>query len=152
MRCACALALVLAAASLASSAFAQSTGDSSLRLELEQQQSALDLALRHHGLTNRRADAMAADARRIEALQLRQRLEYQQLEIEQWQRQRALERSAALPADDGGRRSVELQRDLFRQERDLQIMRFQLDQHRLEQSITLRPLQPPPIPGTLRLP
>ena len=144
--------LILATTLFAISAFAQSQGEAGLQLQLEQQQSALDLALRHHGLSTRRYDATSADARRIEALQMQQRLEQQQLEIDHWQRQRALERSAGVPRYDAGRRSAELQRDLFRQERDLQIMRFQLDQHRLEQSLTRRALQPQPIPGMLRLP
>ena len=94
--------------------------------------------------------ASAAFAQSRSDLQLR--LELQQLEIEQWQRERELERSLRLSEDAAERRRLKLERDLFRQERDLQTMRFQFDQHRLEQSLTRLPLQPPPIPGTLRLP
>jgi hypothetical protein len=97
-------------------------------------------------------DLAPADARRIDDLQLRQRLEQQQLEMEQWQRERALERSASVLGENEMRRRLDLQRDAFRVERDLQALRFQLDQNRLTQSLARQPLQPPPAPGTLRLP
>jgi hypothetical protein len=102
--------------------------------------------------SRRRASRAASSQRLFHRRAASQRLEQQQLELDQRQRQRGLERSVGLTDDAAARRSLELQRGLFRQERELQIMRFQTDQHRLEQSLDRRPLQPQPIPGTLRLP
>ena len=142
------LALLLSLSSLgAASVCANDRHD----LMLEQQQDALDLAQRHHGLSLRRAEVVPADRNRIEQLVREQRLEQQRLEIDQWQRQRALERNAPAPHEDALRRRLDMQVDAFRTERQLQMLRFQAEQQRLMQSTTRQPLQPGPAPGTLHL-
>jgi hypothetical protein len=111
------------------------------RLQVEQQQDALRLDLqqsmraRSHGIS-------PADAHRLNQLQLQQRVEQQQLEIQQTQRAHALRRLPG-PSDDAVERRLEMQRDLFATERQLQIQRFELDQQRLLQSARPQPLQPP---------
>ena len=66
---------------------------------------------------------------------------------------------AANPASDHRRfqleqqqdaeRRLELQRDLFAQERQLELQRFELDRQRLLQSIARQPLRPRVDPGRL---
>ena len=77
-------------------------------------------------------------------------LAQQRLELDQLQRQRALERTAPSFGDDETRRRLYLQQDAFRTERQLQSQRFYLEQQRFMQSTTPPPLQPLPAPGALR--
>jgi hypothetical protein len=111
------------------------------RLQVEQQQDALRLDLQQ-SMRARSHGTSPADAHRLNQLQLQQRVEQQQLEIHQIQREHALRRLPG-PSDDAFDRRLETQRDLFRTERQLQIQRFELDQQRLLQSARPQPLQPP---------
>jgi hypothetical protein len=119
------------------------------RFQLERQQDALNLQLQQ-SMRGRRQDLSATDARRLESLQLQQRLEYQQLEQHQLQQEHRLRRDPA-PSQDLDRR-LDLQRELFAQERQLELQRFELDQQRLLQSMRRPPLQPPLESGRLTLP
>src|SRR5688572_6991375 len=80
------------------------------RLQVEQQQDALRLDLqqsmraRSHGIS-------PADAHRLNQLQLQQRVEQQQLEMHQIQRDHALRRLPG-PPDDAFDRRLETQREL----------------------------------------
>jgi hypothetical protein len=112
------------------------------RLHVEQQQDALNLQLRQSAQA-RRHDLSRSDARRLDQLQLQQRLDQQQLELQQTQRERALARSpSAVPPDILDRR-LDMQREIFAQERALQLQRFELERQRLLQSMPREPLQPP---------
>ncbi len=111
------------------------------RLQVEQQQDALRLDLQQ-SMRARRHGISPADAHRLNQLQLQQRVEQQQLEIHQIQREHALRRLPG-PTDDALERRIEMQRGLFAAERQLQIQRFELDQQRLLQSARPQPLQPP---------
>ena len=119
------------------------------RFELQQQRDALNFQLQQ-GIRGRTQDLAPADARRVEALQLQQRLEYQQLEQQQRQREDVLRRS--LPATPETARRLDAERDLAAQERQLQIQRFELDRQRLLQSLPRQPLQPPLQPGRITVP
>ena len=112
----CALVLLLAA----SSANAAGAGDHR-RLQYEQQQDALNLRMQQ-SLRARRQDLAPADAQRLNQLQLQQRLEQHQLEIQQVQRDRALRQSGSI-APEFRDRTLDAQRELFAQERQLQIQR-----------------------------
>jgi hypothetical protein len=79
-----------------------------------------------------------------------QRLEYQQLEQQQRQREYMLRRNPA--ASPHTERQLDAQRELFAQQRQLELQRFELEQQRLLQSMRRQPLQPPLEPGRLRLP
>ena len=111
------------------------------RLQIEQQQDALNLRLQQ-SLRARQHDLAPEDARRLNQLQLQQRLEQHQLEMHQVQRDRALRQSGSI-APEFRDRTLDAQRQLFAQERQLQIQRFELDQQRLLQSARPQPLQPP---------
>ena len=115
------------------------------RFQLEQQQDALNFQLQQ-SLRGHTSDLAPADARRLDALQLQQRLEYQQLEQQQLQREQSLRQQAA-PHDA---RRLAAQRQLFAQERQLELQRFELDRQRLLQSLPRQPLQPPADAGGLR--
>jgi Fe2+ transport system protein B len=141
----CAVALVHTVAS-------QAAGVDDLdhrRFELRQQQDALNFQLQQ-GIRGRTQDLAPADARRVDALQLQQRLQYQQLEQQQRQREDVLRRT--LPPTPEAERRIDTERDLAAQERQLQIQRFELDRQRLLQSLPRQPLQPPTQPGRLNLP
>jgi hypothetical protein len=114
------------------------------RFQLEQQQDALSFQLQQ-SLRGRTSDLAPADARRLDALQLQQRLEYQQLEQQQAQRELSLRLRA--PDDT---RQLEAQRERFAQERQLELQRFELDRQRLLQSLPRQPLQPPADAGRLK--
>jgi hypothetical protein len=142
-------AWALACLCLCGSVSATDTALEYRRLQIEQQHDALNLNLQQ-SLGARRHDLDPADARRLETLQLRQRMDYQQLEAHQLQRDRAL-RHVPGPSDDVRERRLEMQRDLFAQERQLMLQRFELDQHRLLQAAPRQPLQPMRGTGQLRL-
>ena len=114
------------------------------QFQRELQQDALNFQLQQ-SLRGRSSDLAPADARRLDALQLQQRLEYQQLEQRQVERELSLQRQA--PYDI---RRLETQRELFAQERQLEVQRFELDRQRLLQSLPREPLQPPADAGRLR--
>ena len=97
-------------------------------------------------------DLAPADMRRIDELLMQQRLDQQRLEIEQWLLQREVERRGSVPDEQEKNRRLDRQRDAFQVERDLQAQRFQLERQRLRQSLARQPLQPPTVPGALRLP
>ena len=121
------------------------------QLQIEQQQDALNLGLQQ-SLRARRYNIGPADARKADSLHLQQRLEQQQLEQQQLQQEDLLRRSAGwLPPAELNRR-LALQRELFSNERQLQIQRFDLDNRALTQSMKQRPLQPPIGAGQLELP
>jgi len=111
------------------------------RLQFEQQQDALNLR-QQQSLRTRQHDLAPEDARRLNQLQLQQRLEQHQLEMHQVQRDRALRQSGPI-APEFRDRTLDAQRQLFAQERQLQLQRFELDQQRLLQSAKPPPLQPP---------
>jgi hypothetical protein len=111
------------------------------RLQYEQQQDTLNLRLQQ-SLRARQHELAPDDARRLNQLQLQQRLEQHQLEIQQVQRDRALRQSGSI-APEFRDRTLDAQHELFAQERQLQIQRFELDQQRLIQSARPQPLQPP---------
>ena len=131
--------LVAAAVALAP---LQARADSSdARLHLEQQQQALDLSLQQSRA--RRLDVSPADARKLDRLHVQQRLEQQQLELQQLARDRALQQQARVHPSDAIDRERDAQRRAFAQERELQNQRFELDRHRLLQSMPRQPLQRP---------
>jgi len=107
------------------------------QFQLEQQQDALTFQLQQ-GIRDRASALAPEDARRLDALQLQQRLEYQQLEQQQLQRELSLRRRA--PHDTA---RLDAQRERFAHERQLELQRFELDRHRLIQSMPRQPLQPP---------
>ena len=112
------------------------------RLHVEQQQDALNLQLRQIAAARRHA-LSPSDARRLDHLDLRHRIEQQQLELQQSQRERALERSAtALPLEARESRR-QAQREAFAQERLLTLQRFELDRQRELMTMPRRPLQAP---------
>ena len=119
------------------------------RFQLEQQQDALNLNLQQN-MRGRAQDLAPADAQRLEALQLQQRLEYQQLEQQQRLREESLRQS--LPATIEGERQLDSQRRRFAQERQLELQRFELDRQRLLQQLPRQPLQAPVPPGRLNVP
>jgi len=119
------------------------------RFELQRQQDALNFQLQQ-GIRGRTQDLAPSDARRVEALQLQQRLEYQQLEQQQRQREDMLRRR--LPDTPETARRLDGERELAAQERQLQMQRFELDRQRLLQSLPRQPLQPPLEPGRLTTP
>jgi hypothetical protein len=142
----------ICAFALLNTALSQGAGVNDLehrRFELQRQQDALNFQLQQ-GIRGRTQDLAPADARRLDALQLQQRLEYQQLEQQQRQREDVLRRT--LPATPEAERRIDTERDLAAQERQLQIQRFELDRQRLLQSLPQQPLQSPPQPGRLTLP
>ena len=132
--CGCALLTLCGIANCADTAARQ-------RLHIEQQQDAINLDLQQSA-RGRRFGLAPAESRRLDQLQLQQRMEQQQLELHQVQREHALRQSRALP-EDSRDRAIQAQRDLFATERQLQIQRFELDQQRLLQSARPQPLQPP---------
>jgi hypothetical protein len=141
MRLALCTALILPLAGAPSPALAGSTAEHH-RLHVEQQRDALNLQLRQSASARRHA-LSPSDARRLDHLDLRQRIEQQQLELQQSQGERALDRSAtALPpeARESRRRA---QHEAFAQERALQLQRFDLDRQRELQTMPRRPLQSP---------
>jgi hypothetical protein len=121
------------------------------QLHMEQQQDALRLDLQQ-ALGARRQDLSPGDARRLEQLQLHQRLEQQFLENQQLQRDLQLRHERATVSPDVRRERVELQRGVFAVERALQMQQFDLQQRRLIRSMPRRPLQPPIGNPQLRLP
>jgi hypothetical protein len=120
------------------------------QLQVQQHQDALNLNLQQ-SIRSRRYDLNAADERRLDQLQLQQRLEQQQLEQQQLQRDRLLRYS---PAPDSFARDsdVAAQREIFAQERQLQLQRFEMEQRQLLNSVPRQPLQPGFPSGQLNLP
>jgi hypothetical protein len=125
--------------------------DSSRReLQLRQQQDALNLNLQQ-GMRARRYDLSPTDARRLDQLDLQQRLQLQQLEQQQVHRDELLRRDAASLPPGSSDAHLRAQREAFTQERQLQIQQFELDRQRLLQSAPREPLQTP-AGSQLRLP
>jgi hypothetical protein len=121
------------------------------QLQTQQHQDALNLHLQQ-SIRTRRYDLNAADERRLDQLQLQQRLEQQQLEQQQLQRDRLSPHP--FPSDVPGAHEAHLaaQRDIFTQERQLQLQRFDMEQRQLLNSAPRQPLQPALPPGQLNLP
>jgi hypothetical protein len=119
-------------------------------LQIQQHQDALNLHLQQ-GIRSRRYDLNSADERRLDQLQLQQRLQQQQLEQQQLQRDRLLRHS---PVPDAFARDsdVAVQREIFAQERQLQLQRFEFEQRQLLNAVPRRPLQPGLPSGQLNLP
>jgi hypothetical protein len=138
-----AFALVIASLSMPAAA-ADQRGMAAHRraLQLQQQQDALNLDLRQ-GSVGRRYDLSPSDARRLDQLQMHQRMERQLLEQQQLQRHHETRRDAAqLPPEIRDRR-VEHEQQTFANERALQSQQFELEQRRVLQSAPRAPLQPP---------
>ena len=145
------LAVLLACTHLSQSADAASAAADRRQLQMQQHQDALNLNLQQ-SIRARRYDLNAADERRLDQLHLQQRLEQQQLEAQQIQRDRLSRRS--VPHEPPGAADAHLaaQREVFMQERQLQLQRFDLEQRQLLNSAPRQPLQPGFAPGQLNLP
>jgi hypothetical protein len=133
-----------------SGANAASAATERRQLQIQQHQDALNLHLQQ-SIRARRYDLDAAHERRLDQLQLRQRLEQQQLEQQQVQRDRMWRHSPgpdSLPRDT----DAAAQREIFAQERQLQLQRFELEQRQLLDSAPRQPLQPASPSGQLNLP
>jgi hypothetical protein len=146
-RCALALALQLCAV-LTAHAAANTPVDHRRALQLQQQQDALNLDMQQ-GLRARRQDLNPGDARRLEQLQMQQRLQQQQLEQHQLLMDNAWRSNRATP-DSQARGAAQAAQ--FALERQMQLQRFELEQQQLLNSAQRRPLQPPPPDGRLELP
>jgi hypothetical protein len=119
-------------------------------LQIRQQQDALNLNLQQ-SIRAPHSDLSAADARRLDQLNLNQRLQQQQLEQQQLQRDELLRRQAdTLPPGVADAR-IRAQRNVYEQERTLQLQQFELDRQRFLQSVPREPLQTP-AGATLRIP
>ena len=141
-----ATAALLAVSAVASDVHAQSRRE----LQLRQQQDALNLNLQQ-SMRARRYDLSPSDARRLDQLELQQRLQQQQLEQQQLQRDELLRRDASALPSGVADAHVRAQRDAFAQERQLQLQQFELERQRIQQSMPREPLQTP-AGGQLRLP
>jgi hypothetical protein len=144
-------AALLACSPLTSEANAASAATQRRQLQTQQHQDALNLHLQQ-SIRARRYDLNAADERRLDQLQLQQRLEQQQLEQQQLQRDRLSTRG--FPSEPPGAHDAQLaaQREIFMQERQLQLQRFDMEQRQLLNSVPRQPLQPGLQPGQLTLP
>ena len=140
---ACLLALLASILSLPAPA-ADPRGMASHRrdLQLQQQQDALNLDLRQ-GLSARRPDLAPSDARRLEQLQMHQRMEQQLLEQQQLQRSYQTRQDAAHLPPEIRHQRLDHERRTFATERELQVQQFDLEQRQLIQSMPRAPLQPP---------
>jgi hypothetical protein len=111
-------------------------------LQMQQQQDALNLNLRQ-SFSARPYDLSTSDLRRLDQLQMRQRMERQLLDQQQLQRGfQARQDAAHLPPEIRHQR-LEHERQTFATERELQSQQFELEQRRLLQSMPRAPLQPP---------
>lgn len=144
-------AALLASLQCATVANAASPAAERRQLQIQQQQDALNLGLQQ-SIRTRRYDLNTADERRLDQLHMQQRLEQQQLDQQQIVRDR-LSRHA-LPSDIPGASEAHLaaQREIFMQERQLQLQRFDLEQRQLLNGPPRQPLQPGFTPGQLNLP
>jgi hypothetical protein len=131
-----AASFVLAAAALPSAAA------DARRLHMEQQRDALSLQLQQSARA-RRHDLSPSDAHRLDQLHLQQRMQQQRLDMEQVQRDHALRAQARSDPSEPFDRRIDAQRELFSMERQLQNQQFELERHRLLQSLPRQPLQPP---------
>ena len=141
-----AAAALLAASAIAGDAHAQSRRE----LQLRQQQDALNLHLQQ-SIRARRYDLSPSDARRLDQLELQQRLQQQQLEQQQLHRDDLLRRDAAASPSGVADTHLRAQREAFAQERQLQLQQFELERQRMQQSMPREPLQAP-AGAHLRLP
>jgi hypothetical protein len=142
--------LILLYAALACAATSAHADSSRRELQLRQQQDALNLNLQQ-GMRARRYDLSPTDARRLDQLDLQQRLQLQQLEQQQVQRDELSRREAGSLPPGVSDAHLRAQREAFAQERQLQLQQFELDRQRLLQSAPREPLQTPS-GGQLRLP
>ena len=141
---------ILAAALLTCAAPTAHADGARRELQLRQQQDALNLNLQQ-SIRSRRYDVSPSDARRLDQLDLQQRLQQQQLDQQQLQRDELLRRDASALPPGVADAHVRAQREAFTQERQLQNQQFELERQRLQQSMPREPLQSP-LPGTLRVP
>jgi hypothetical protein len=123
-------------------AFNAAAEGSRRELQLRQQQDALNLELQQ-SMRARRYDLSPSDARRVEQLDLDQRLQQQQLEQLQVQRDERARREASVLPPGVGDAQLRAQRDIYNQERTLQMQQFELDRQRLLQQMPREPLQTP---------
>ncbi|HYH40703.1 MAG TPA: hypothetical protein VD867_01870 [Burkholderiales bacterium] len=137
-----ALAALLAAGLLLASAALPVAAADARRLHMEQQHDALNLQLQQSARA-RRHDLGPSDERRLDQLHLQQRMQQQQLDIGQVQRERALRQPARSDPAEPFDRRFDAQREIFSAERQLQSQQFELDRQRLLQSMPRQPLQPP---------
>jgi len=135
-----AVALAICEAAAAASPF-----EAGRRHDLQQEQTrdALQLELQQ-SMPRGRANLSSTDMQRLEQLQMRQRMDQRQLEQRQF-----LQRELMRNPDEIHTRQ---QQRLFRQERQLQLQRFELEQHELLQLTSPRLLQRAVPPGGLALP
>lgn len=118
---------------MSATAHAQTPADSTARQRLQQRQLEDSLRLGTQQAVPR-STLSPSDARRLDDLQLRQRVEQGRLD----QQQLMLEQRRARDPDALG---LETQQRLLDQERQLQLQRFQLDQQDLLRKAKPRPLQ-----------
>lgn len=112
------------------------------RHRLQQQQLQDELSLRlQQDLARSRPGLSTRDRQKLDELQLRQRMEQQQLDQQQ------VTESRRLPHDPVRTRVYE---DIYARERDAQIQRFGWEQQQLLQSAPNAPLQPQPRAGELQ--
>lgn len=147
----CIAVVVAGLAVLTSPGIAFAAGDARHDLLLQQQHDTLSLQMRQ-GMAVSRAQLSAADRRRVDQLQFEQRLQQQQLEMQQLQRESLARHDGRSFPDASTQAELHVRRQIFQQERQLQIQQFDVDRQRLLQSLTPRPLQPAPVPGQLTLP
>ena len=144
------LSSLMLCALIASAALDVRADGSRRELQLRQQQDALNLNLQQ-SLRARRADLSPSDARRLDQLDLQQRMQQQQLEQQQLHRDERVRRQADTLPPGVGAAQLRAQREIYGQERALQLQQFEIDRQRLLQSMPREPLQSP-AGGALRLP
>jgi hypothetical protein len=136
------IASVAALIGTSATAHAQTPADSAARQRLQQRQLEDSLRLGTQQAVPPRSTLSPSDARRLDDLQLRQRVEQGRLD----QQQLMLEQRRARNPDALG---LETQQRLLDQERELQLQRFQLEQQDLLRKAKPRPLQRRPPDGAL---
>ena len=142
--------VLMLSAALAFTASTAAADSSRRELQLRQQQDALNLNLQQ-SMRARRYDLSPSDARRLDQLNLEQRLQQQQLDHVQIQRDELLRRQADTLPQGIGEARMRAQQDNYDQQRMLQMQQFELDRQRLLQSMPREPLQSP-AGATLRVP
>ena len=144
------LSSLMLCALLASAVFEARADGARRELQLRQQQDSLNLNLQQ-SLRARRSDLSPSDARRLDQLDLQQRMQQQQLEQQQLHRDERMRPQADTLPPGVGDAQLRAQREIYSQERALQLQQFEIDRQRLLQSMPREPLQSP-AGGALRLP
>lgn len=143
------LSALCAGTDIYAASFGASPGAARRELQIRQQQDALNLNLQQS--IGRRNDLAPADQRRLDQLELDQRIRQQQLEQNQLVRGEQLRNEAVTLPHGIGDSQLRAQRDIFTQERTLQLQQFEVERQRLLNSAPREPLQTP-AGGALRMP